>query len=214
MLALIFSVLSIAAPTLTGLLDDSGWKAHKKIRNKKVGTIVVQKKKIDGSWCYRAQSDVKEVSFTRLVEVSKDIPSAVKWSSSGVKESVVIEQKGSRIDYYQYLKIPFLRDRHWFLRGNIKEDATSFRFAWERVPLTEHSAFRKKIKEKSPKAITPPINVGEWYFQKKEAFVLVRYSICTDPGGSIPKSLRQFGTMKTLPTNVKEMVMEARKRDQ
>ena len=71
---------------------------------------------------------------------------------------------------------------------------------------------KAKIK-KSPRAVIPPVNLGEWMFQKNEYSVLVRYSICVDPGGSIPKSFQSFGTMKTIPTNVKEMVMEARRRD-
>ena len=86
-------------------------------------------------------------------------------------------------------------------------------FGWDRIPASEYTDSMKKKLQQYPKAIVPPINIGEWRFQKQDSSVLVRYSICTHPGGSIPKRLRRFGTMKTLPTNVKEMVVEARRRD-
>ena len=139
MLTLIFSFLTIAAPSLPDLIDNSGWEAHKKIRAKKIGFIVVLKKKISGYECYRAQSNVKDVLFERLVEVSKDIPAATQWSSSGVTESVLLSHTDNVIDYYQYLKVPVLTDRHWFLRGQIQEEEGLYVFGWERIPVSDYT---------------------------------------------------------------------------
>ncbi|MEC7986225.1 MAG: hypothetical protein VX278_13755 [Myxococcota bacterium] len=214
MFMLLFSFLAMASPSLTDLTNDDGWTKHKKVRVKNLGTILVFKKNIGDSACYRAQSDVENVSFERLVDVSKDISGATKWSSSGVTESTLLSQRENVIEYYQYLKVPIIRDRHWFLRGVVQEEENVFFFGWDRIPASEYTdAMKNKIK-KHPKAIIPPVNLGEWRFQKQASSVLVRYSICTHPGGSIPKRVRRFGTMKTLPTNVKEMVMEARRRNE
>jgi hypothetical protein len=206
--------MAMPQPTLDHLLSEQGWTPLKTIQDKSVGTIIVQQKDIAGFPCFRAKG-TSTVSVEVFGIVAQDIPSSLKWSSSGLKESISLVQSPTQIDYYQYLSITFFADRHWFLRAQIKRSEKQFRFIWKPIPAGEHLRFIEQKKSEYPNTVEPPINIGEWKFTENSAGkVLVQYSICTHPGGSIPKQFRSIGTVKTLPTNVKEMILEGRKNAQ
>jgi hypothetical protein len=61
-------------------------------------------------------------------------------------------------------------------------------------------------------AVEPPLNVGGWSFISKDAGLLVRYYICTNPGGSVPRSFQQIGTARTLPNNIRDLIIEGKNR--
>ena len=204
---------ALPQPTLAELNNEQGWSELKTIKDRTVGTIVVQQKDIQDFPCFRAIG-TSPTSIDVFAVVAQDIPSSLYWSSAGLTESIAIAQSESQIDYYQYLSIPFVSDRHWFLRAQITKTESSFTLSWSPLPSGEHAAFVAQKKAQYPKAVEPPINVGEWFFQKEGASTKVQYSICTHPGGSVPKQFRSVGTVKTLPTNVKEMILEGKKRAQ
>jgi len=206
-------VFSAPSPDLASLQSPQGWKHNKKINDKKVGVIHVYQKSIATFPCFRG-TGVSKTSLEIFEKIARDIPSAMQWSSSGLKESVVITQTAAHVDYYQYLDISFFSDRHWFLRGTFQKSAESFSMSWQKIPEDAHRAFVERKSNKYPKAIEPPVNLGAWRFSQVEnGDTLVEYLICTHPGGSVPKQFRSVGTLKTLPTNVKDMILEARRRD-
>ena len=206
--------MAMPQPTLDHLLSEQGWTPLKTIQDKSVGTIIVQQKDISGFPCFRAKG-TSTVPLEVFEMVAQDIPSSLRWSSSGLKESISLQQSPTQIDYYQYLSITFFADRHWFLRAQIKKTDTQFRFIWKPIPAGEHVDFIAQKKSEHSNAVEPPINIGEWRFTKNDSGkIIVQYSICTHPGGSIPKQFRSIGTVKTLPTNVKEMIIEGRKNAQ
>ena len=205
---------ALPQPTLDELLDNHSWKPLKTIQDRVVGKIVVQEKGIDGFPCFRATAKTT-ASLSSLENVVLDIPSSPRWSSVGLTESVVIEQSDSYIHYYQHISIPIVSNRHWFLQARIFKDTNSVRLVWQPLAQGKHDAVVRKKRSQYPGAVEPIINIGEWNFsQISESQNQVQYSICTHPGGSIPRQFRSIGTIQTLPTNVKEIIMEANRRVQ
>lgn len=205
--------MAMPQPKLKDLLSEDGWKTFKTIKDKEVGTITVQEKDIKGFPCFRAFAKT-HIAVSVFAPLAQDIPSSLDWSSSGLKESITLHQTKEYIDYYQYLSIPFLSDRHWFLRAKLASSPQEFLFTWKRLPQDKHVSFAAKKRKQYPSAVEPPINIGQWKFTAIEQQTKVQYSICTHPGGSVPKQLRSVGTVRTLPTNIKEMIIEGKKRAQ
>lgn len=205
--------MAMPQPKLKDLLSEEGWKTFKTINDQDVGTITVQEKKIQGLPCFRSFAD-SIIPLAVFAPLAQDIPSSLQWSSSGLQESITLQQTTEHIDYYQYLSIPFLSDRHWFLRASLKSTPQEFQFTWKRLPKDQHLSFVKQKRKEHPRAVEPPVNIGQWKFTIIEKKTNVQYSICTHPGGSVPKQLRSVGTVRTLPTNIKEMIIEGRNRAQ
>ena len=205
--------MAMPQPNLKDLLSEEGWETFKSINDKEIGTITVQEKSIQGFPCFRSFAK-STVPLSVFVPLAQDIPSSLRWSSSGLKESITLRKASDSIDYYQYLSIPFLSDRHWFLRASLQSTPQEFRFTWNRLPKDQYVAFVTQKIQEHPHAVEPPINIGQWKFTVMEKQTNVQYSICTHPGGSVPKQLRSVGTVRTLPTNVKDIIIEGRSRVQ
>ena len=70
----------------------------------------------------------------------------------------------------------------------------------------------KAVTDANKGAIEPPINVGGWIFDQNGTSVHMRYYLCTDVGGSLPKAAQQIATRSTLPSVIVDVVKEARRR--
>ena len=105
-------------------------------------------------------------------------------------------------------------DRRLFLTANIEQRPQFIGFRWDRLNIDENHPywdFYADVRSKRPKSIEPPINVGGWYFVKKDTGVEVSYVACVDAGGIIPTSIQNEVTKRTLPDNLGNMLQEARK---
>jgi hypothetical protein len=56
------------------------------------------------------------------------------------------------------------------------------------------------------------VNVGDWTFTPKGDTTTIRYRICTDAGGNIPRWVGEIAAKSTLPTNLADLVKEVRRR--
>ena len=196
--------------TWESLRSDSGWTVSYSA-SESIGTVKVLKKEINGFPCFQGQSETP-LAVPVLMSVATDITGAKSWSTAGITKAEVLGQGGGQIDYYQYLDIPFLSDRHWFLRGAIETKGAETRFRWDKLPAGAHSSRIAQLKVESSDAVEPPLNIGAWVFLSGDKNTEVRYYICTHPGGSVPASLQSIGTEKTLPNNVVDLIVEAQKR--
>ena len=196
--------------TWDSLRADSGW-AVSYTASEDIGTVKVLKKEINGFPCFQGQSTTT-LSVPMLMSVATDITGAKKWSTAGITKAEVLGQGGGKIDYYQYLDIPFLSDRHWFLRGYIETKGSETRFRWDKIPGNAHASRIAQLRTESSDAVEPPLNIGAWVFLSGDKQTEVRYYICTHPGGSVPASLQSIGTEKTLPNNVVDLIVEAQRR--
>ena len=147
------------------------------------------------------------------METVTDIPSATRWSTAGLTQSTLLGQSGNSLDYLQYLDVPawtFSSDRFWILRGTKKISGSHYVFSWTRLgdkggPY--RSAYDAVLAANSS-AVEPPLNVGAWEFTQSGSTTTVTYTICTDSGGSVPRSIQNAATKKTLPDTVGDLVRE------
>ena len=154
-----------------------------------------------------------------MMAVAMDIIGSLTWSTAGLTRSEVLGKNGASIDYFQYVDVPawtFSSDRFWILRGTASQQGTEKQFTWKRLGDNggPYSAKFLAIQEETG-AIEPPVNVGGWEFIPQTDGTLVRYTICTDSGGSVPRGVQNMATKTTLlPDTVGDLIRESLKRSQ
>ena len=195
------------------LAVESGWSEIDRKNVSDVGEIVVRHKQILQQDCLEATA---YAPFTAddLLAISTDINSQDEWSSWAIKRSAKLTSGATSFDYYQLLDNPSpIADRYWFLRGTVARKGEDRVFMWEGIdPTTTYAAQIADITANFPGAVVTAVNVGDWTFTPSGANSRIRYRICTDAGGSIPSWAGQFAARTTLPTNLSDLIHEARRR--
>lgn len=213
MLTWIVSV-AVAAPTHAEM-EAAAWAEVGTAKHDAVGTVTIKKVTLGGIECYEGVA-LTDVAPSKLLAVVADVEGATRWSSAGVTEAKLLAKSGNTIEYYQYLDVPgwtFAADRFWFLSSTLEDGAEHAALRWQ--PLSSggsHTDVYNKVKTEHPDAVEPTANVGSWIFDKKDDGTHVTYQVCTLPGGSIPTSIQNAATRKTLPDTVGDVVREARNR--
>ena len=211
---LLLSSLAFAAPTWTQISTSSAWQEFKVASTKNAGEVRLSSATIGGTACFRGLAKAGDVAAEKLLTVATDIEGAKTWSSAGIKDAVVLKRSGEVLDYYQYLSVPIVSDRFWFLHGTVFREAGQVGLRWEKAWERggPYASTYEELVAANPKAVEPPVNVGGWLFKSAEAGVEISYLICTDSGGAIPENLQSMATKGTLPTTVDDLVKEARRR--
>ena len=199
-------------PSWSELSANQGWKLHQTVK-RSTGNVSVYKKMIQGNPCFKGTTVVQNMDYKVLLEIATDIESAKQWSSAGIKEAVTLQRNSTSIDYYQYIDLPLISDRFWFLRGYFEQANGVITFRWERLPQGgPHKKIYEQVKTRHPSAVEPVVNIGAWRFTPRAEQLTISYLLCTHPGGSIPTSLQAVGTAKTLPNNLEDVIKEGRRR--
>ncbi len=211
---LALSAAALAAPT-HAQMDAATWTEVTTAKHADAGTVTISKTVLQDIECFRGAA-VTDVAPSKLLAVVADVESATRWSTAGVTEAKLLAKNGSTIEYYQYLDVPgwtFAADRFWFLTSTLEDTGTKAALRWS--PLVAGGAHAEKyqqVKTEHPDAVEPTANVGAWLFEQKEDGTHITYQVCTLPGGSIPTSIQNAATRKTLPDTVGDAVREARRR--
>ena len=203
-----------AAPTHAGL-EAASWTVVTTTTHKDVGEITISKATVAGVECYRGTTTT-DLPPQKLLSVVADINGSTRWSTAGLTEARLLNKVGNRIEYYQYLDVPgwtMSSDRFWFLSSTLEDTPTRAALYWEKLEDGgPHKGIYAEVKANHPDAVEPTVNVGSWIFEDKGGTVAVRYSICTQPGGSIPLAIQNAATRKTLPNTIGDVIREARSR--
>ena len=199
-------------PTWEELYKPDDW-VKQSVHSSDIGDIVVYKKMIDGFPCFQGETTAS-LPIPMMLEVAADAPSAVEWSTAGVKEGIELARTELYVDYYQYLDVPVFSDRYWVLRGYFEKDGAIHLFRWEKlVNGGPHSNFHKSIQEQYPDAEEALINIGAWIFTPTDQNVIqIQYRLCSHPGGSVPAVLQSIATEQSLPNNLRDMIQETQRR--
>lgn len=209
MLALLLTLPALAADNATlraGLEDPAGWQEVDRKVVKDVGEVVVRFKSVAGENCLEG-STTAPADPDQLLRAAADIDNQPSWSSWDVPISARLGSDPERFDYYQVLDNPApVADRYWFLRGSIRRSGDARIFAWEQVEPSTHPDALATVTSKFPGAIPTRVNVGDWTFTPQGSTTAIRYRICTDAGGSLPKWVGEYAARTTLPTNVADIV--------
>jgi len=213
--ALTFSAAAAAEPTWKDVEATRDWKRISVRNHEDAGPITVYTADVAGTPCFRALADTPAPADV-LLEVAADIVGSLDWSSAGLSRSEVLAADGNSIDYLQYLDLPgwtLSRDRFWILRGTVSREGRTRRFTWQRLGEEggPHRLHFLALQEET-KAIEPPVNLGGWEFVRSEGKTRVRYTICTDSGGALPRSFQNLATRTTLPDTVGDLVREGLRR--
>lgn len=212
--ALALSAAAQAAPTWSQLSSATDWESFKTSSTKNAGEVELFSATIGGTSCFKGEATVSGVDAETMLAVATDVEGAKSWSSAGIKDAVTLKKSATNLDYYQYLSVPLINDRFWFLHGTIVREGTLIGLRWEK-PWEgggPYASTYQEVMAAHPKAVEPPVNVGAWLFDSQGGSVTVRYLVCTDSGGSIPTNLQNMATKSTLPNTVDDLVREARSR--
>lgn len=211
---LVFVAAASAAPTHSQM-DAASWSQVTTANHADAGTVTIWNTQLGGIDCFRGTA-LTDVGPDKLLAVVADVEGAKSWSSAGITEAKLLSKAGGKIEYYQYLDVPgwtMSSDRFWFLQSTLESGDERASLKWS--PLVaggDHAAFYQEVKANHPDAVEPTANVGSWVFEKQPDGTRITYSVCTQPGGSIPTVVQNAATRKTLPDTVGDVVRAARKR--
>lgn len=203
-----------AAVTWSQLSAYTGWSLFNEKSTKNAGNVKLYEATIGGTSCFKAQATIGGVDPEKLLAVAVDIEGAMRWSSAGLTDAQTLKRSGNAVHYYQYLAVPLISDRFWFLEGTIMREGDRVGLRWEKTwdQGGPYASTYQEVVAAHPKAVEPPVNVGAWLFDKAGDQVTASYLVCTDSGGAIPANLQAMATKGTLPTTVDDLVKEARAR--
>ena len=213
------SAHALTAAEVQAALDaDAGWEVHKLDAK---GDVDVYIKEIPGLEVpgFRGEKimDVSgDLLFAAIIDIahqagmSDDIP---------LKESHIISETATTIDFWQYLDVPgwtFANDRFWFCHGVIMRDHGGpghHKWTWDKL---EGSAYPKQLeaaKAIDEDAVETALNHGSWeVIPQSDGKVKLVYRVVSNPGGKLPKSAQKLATGTTLPDNLLQMEEEAKRR--
>lgn len=195
------------------LADPSGWTEVSRSEEPGVGEVVVRHKDVAGQPCLEGTTRAK-LDPDALLAASSDIPTQPKWSTWTLPYSAILERQGEAFVYAQVLDNPYpVADRAWFLRGEAVRQGSERVFRWDRVDPAGYPQARAAIEAVSSGAVVTQVNLGDWTFSPQpDGDTRIRYRICTDAGGSIPRWAGEYAATKTLPTNLGDIVREVKRR--
>lgn len=198
----------------SGLEDSAGWTLVETKQVDGVGPVEVRHKKVLGEDCL-AGSAVAALDPDKLLAAASDVEHQAAWSSWKVPEARRLTGAGTSFDYYQLLDNPApIADRFWFVHARTGTEAGVRYFRWDQVDAAAaYPADLAALQSRWPDAVSTRTNVGDWTFSPQPAGgTLVRYRICTDAGGNIPRWVGEIAARSTLPTNIADLVKEVKRR--
>lgn len=220
-LGLLLPALATAATwsSIPGLVRDEGWQVIGHRNHKASGVDVeLRLKKVGGISCLEGTARVAGPGPEELLAVAADIAGAARWSSAPLRAARVLARRGSEMDYYQHLDVPdwtMAHDRYWVLTSRtVREPDGTVRFQWDRFDWrNRYPELAAEIDRDHAASVEPPTNYGEWRFiPLPGGQTEIRYAVCSDTGGNLPKTLQRAAALRTLPDNIGDLVKEARRR--
>lgn len=214
MLLLLSTALAADSASLrSGLDDPNGWVEVGRKSVKDIGEVVIRYKDVAGQSCLEG-TGAAAADPDALLKAASDINSQPGWSTWEIPISVRIGTDPTAFDYYQLLDNPSpVADRFWFLHAKVSRQGDDRLFAWEQVDAAaRYPQQLADVKSRFPDAVQTSVNVGDWTFTPSGSTTRIRYRICTDAGGSLPRWVGEYAARTTLPTNLGDIVRAVRGR--
>lgn len=196
-----------------GMEAPADWKAVETRQVEGVGPVAVRHKVVLGEDCLEATATASLDPDT-LLAAATDIEGQPKWSSWSLPAAKKLSAGTSAFDYVQLLDNPApIADRFWFVHARVSVEGADRYFRWDQVDAASAwPAELAALQAKFPGAISTRTNLGDWTFSPGEKGTRVRYRICTDAGGNIPRWMGEMAAKSTLPTNVGDLIREVSRR--
>ena len=213
MLLVAFALAADPAALRTSMEAPEGWKQVDTKEIEGVGTVVVRLKETLGENCLEGSASAV-LDPDALLKAASDVENQPKWSSWKVAAAKRLTSGSSTFDYYQLLDNPaVVADRYWFVTARVGRDGEDRFFKWDQVDANAaYPAEVAALLVKFPGAVPTRTNVGDWTFGPRGKSTMIRYRICTDAGGNLPRWMGEYAARSTLPTNVADLVKEVTRR--
>jgi hypothetical protein len=177
-----------------------------------VGEIVVRHKETLGEDCLEGTTSAA-LDPDRLLATASDVEGQPSWSSWKVAAAKKLTAGATNFDYYQLLDNPSpVADRYWFVHARASVEGIDRFFRWDQVDAPgKYPAEVEALLQRFPGAVATRTNLGDWTFTPGNSGTRIRYRICTDAGGNLPRWMGEYAARSTLPTNVADIVRQVRK---
>lgn len=197
----------------SGLEEAAGWKLVETKALAGVGDVAVHHKVVLGEDCLAGET-VAALDPDVLLTVATDVENQPKWSSWKVPEAKRLSAGATSFDYFQLLDNPSpVSDRYWFVHARTSTEGGVRIFRWDQVDAeARYPDALADLKSRYPGAVSTRTNLGDWTFSPEAAGTRIRYRICTDAGGNIPRWVGEIAARSTLPGNIGDLVKETRRR--
>jgi hypothetical protein len=214
MLALVALAISADPAALRrGLEDPSGWAEIDRKKVDDVGEIVVRHKEVLGESCLEGTTTAT-LDADALLAAATAVEDQPRWSSWKIPAAKKLGGGATAFDYVQLLDNPApIADRYWVLSARVSVEGADRVFRWDQVDGdARYPVEVAALKARFPEAVPTRTNVGDWTFTPSPAGTRVRYRICTDAGGNVPRWAGELAARNTLPGNLADIVREVRRR--
>ena len=208
--------LAFAADPATlraGMEAQVGWEEVDRKTVAGVGEVVVRHKVVAGEDCLEGTARAA-LSPDVLLAAATDVEGQPRWSSFDVVAAKRLTAGAAAFDYYQVLDNPApVTDRYWFVHARSGVEGADRVFRWDQVAAdTVWPAAVAEVHARYPSAVPTRTNLGDWTFTPEAAVTRIRYRICTDAGGNIPRWVGEIAARSTLPTNIADLIREVARR--
>jgi hypothetical protein len=192
---------------------EAGWTLVETKDVKDVGPVAIRHKQVLGEDCLEG-SATAPLDADVLLAAATDIEEQPKWSSWTLPAAKRLSGTANEFDYYQLLDNPApVADRFWFVHASASRVGNDRIFRWDQIDAaSRYPEELAALQARFPGAVSTRTNLGDWTFRPGPTGTLVRYRICTDAGGNIPRWVGEIAARSTLPGNVADFVKEARRR--
>ncbi|MFZ5480009.1 MAG: hypothetical protein ACOZNI_24805 [Myxococcota bacterium] len=196
-----------------GLEDPAGWAEIDRKQVDDVGEIVVRHKEVLGESCLEGSTTVA-LDADALLAAATAVEDQPRWSSWKLPAAKKLAGTATAFDYYQLLDNPApIADRYWFVHARVGVEGSDRVFRWDQLDAAaKYPAEAAALQARFPEAVPTRTNLGDWTFTPSPAGTRVRYRICTDAGGNVPRWAGEIAARNTLPGNVADIVREVRRR--
>ncbi|MSQ02316.1 MAG: hypothetical protein EXR71_10575 [Myxococcales bacterium] len=196
-----------------GMEESAGWRVVETKALAGVGDVVVHHKVVLGEDCLAGET-VAALDPDVLLTAATDVENQPMWSSWTVPEARRLSVGATSFDYVQLLDNPSpVADRYWFVHARTSTEAGVRIFRWDQLDAElRYPAALADLRTRYPNAVSTRTNLGDWTFSPDVSGTRIRYRICTDAGGNIPRWLGEIAARSTLPGNIGDLVKEVRRR--
>ena len=160
---------------------------------------------------YKATGEI--AAPTKVVKKVIDDVGAYSRFMPYITESTVVAREGESLITYQRFSTPLVNDRDYVLRiqfesHHAKGGGTVYCNSWKAV-----AGFGPEEKKGVTRVM---INQGYWLLEPEGEITRATYMIFTDPGGTIPAMVINYGNQNAIPklfAAVQKQALEAKYRD-
>ncbi|MFQ6615519.1 MAG: hypothetical protein ACE5HZ_01950 [Fidelibacterota bacterium] len=199
----------------TVLHEDSGWV---RVDSLKTGQEIFNKT-IDPSTVPAIMVTQKApVTPETLAETIEDVDRYADFIHDAyLDRSDLLSRTPTGMDGYQFLRLPFIVNRHYIYRmvRQMNTDSGTIRFDWSLLPRdSQYADFLDSMDVLYGNPVYPHAVAGSWEIVPvSESEVRLTYRLYSDPAGLVPGFLVARANRIVAPAMVREMVAEAARRE-